>query len=151
MATPSGYRGFRASLTRGHDGDSFWVLADTGFGQRAEPELRLADVHAPELVAMRLPPRRQPGSREAREFVAGWIDRLRWKTPARRWYLSVGVAMTTTVEPDERTTFRRYVAVVFAYESWPLPWVTPMPTVDVSLNHDVAVWLAGHPEWPAGD
>ena len=59
--------GFRAMLTKPHDGDSFWMLCDTGFGDRHEPELRLYNVHAPEIKPM------QPGGQETTDFVNGWL------------------------------------------------------------------------------
>ncbi len=147
-----GWRGYRALLTKTHDGDTFWVLADTGFDQRHEPGLRLADVSAPEIPrAMALPPRRQPGGGETTEFVNGWLAAARDEALARRWYLSVGVAMTTTPEPSERTSFRRFVAVVYRYQVWPRPWEMPMPPLDWSLNAAAGAFLAEHPEWPSGE
>lgn len=147
--TPT-WRGYRAYLTRPHDGDSFWVLADTGFDGRAEPELRLADVHAPELL-MRLPRRGQPGGVEATGFVNDWMAAAQAAVADRRWYLSVAVAMTRAYEPGERQTFTRYVARVFRYVDWPVPWWQQQPDERLSLNYAVQTFLSGHPEWPPGE
>lgn len=143
------WRGFRAYLTKPHDGDSFWVMADTGFDGRAEPELRLYDVHAPELL-MRLPPMFQPGGTETTNFVNDWVSHVQAAQPAARWYLSVAVGMTATYEPTEQVTFRRYVARVFRYSDWPTPWWRQPPADNLTLNYAVATYLSGHPEWPTG-
>lgn len=143
------WRGFRAYPSRAHDGDSFWVMADTGFGDRHEPELRLYDVGAPELV-MRLPRLFQPGGQETTEFVAEWMRQAAASQPGRRWFLSVGVGMTKTYEPNEKTTFRRYVATVFRYDEWPMPWATPPPDDRLSLNYAVRLYVAEN-GWPTGD
>jgi hypothetical protein len=144
------WRGYRAFLTKPHDGDSQWVLADTGFDQRFEPELRLYDVHAPELV-MRLPQRGQPGGTETTNFANDWYAHAQATQPDVRWWLSVAIAMTSTYEPTERVTFRRYVARVFRYNDWRVPWWYPPPDDSKSLNAAVALFLSGHPEWPPGD
>jgi endonuclease YncB( thermonuclease family) len=147
---PQGWRGYRAYLSRPHDGDSFWVMCDAGCDARLEPELRLSDVHAPEL-AVKLPPLFQPGGAEATEFVNDWLARAQAAVPDRRWYLSVAIAMTASYEPTERTTFRRYVARVWRYADWPRPWEGHMPDPRFTLNADVQTWLSGHPEWPTGE
>lgn len=148
----SSWRGYRAYLTKPHDGDSFWVMTDGGFDGRAEPELRLYDVRAPELI-MRLPPMFQPGGDETTGFVNDWLARAVTAQPGVRWYLSVGVALTSKYEPTEQTTFRRYVAKVFRYVDWPRPWEGGMPADadGVSLNGAVRTFLSGHPEWPTGE
>jgi hypothetical protein len=124
---------FRAYLTRPHDGDSFWVMADTAFGQRYEPELRLLDVHAPEL--------NQLGGRECTEFVNDWFAQVATERPPRRWGLYLQTQQTAVYEPTQRMTFTRYVA-----EVWPFDRRGP----DESLNALVRQYLAGHPEWPSG-
>jgi hypothetical protein len=112
------------------------VMIDGGGGTRWEPELRLADVHAPELL-MRLPRRGQEGSEETTEFIARWTWAALQAQPERRWYLSVATAMTLTSEPSERRTFTRFVARVYRYATWPHPWEGPPPPMDLSLNYDV--------------
>jgi endonuclease YncB( thermonuclease family) len=123
--------GFRAQLARVHDGDSFWVLADLGFGCRAEFELRLDGVHAPELT--------EPGGRETTEFVNGWLSAQ--GAAGRRWPLWLGVTQTTSFEPGMRQSFTRYVATVWAYEH---------RGPGQSVNELVNIFLSGHPEWPDG-
>jgi hypothetical protein len=125
-------RGFRAYLTRPHDGDSFWMMCDTAGGQRWEPELRLVDVHAPELS--------QPGGIETTGFVNGWLAGNAGST--RRWPFWVETLLTKAYEPEMKTTFTRYLATV-----WPFDRRAP----EESLNHQVTVFLSGHPEWPPGD
>jgi hypothetical protein len=144
------WRAYRAYLTRPHDGDSMWVMTDGGFDSRSEPELRLYDVHAPELV-MLLPPMFQPGGTDTTNFVNDWFSHAQSSQPGVRWFLSVAVAMTARYEPTEQVTFRRYVARVFRYADWPRPWSTPMPDEALSLNALIRLYLAGHPEWPTGE
>jgi endonuclease YncB( thermonuclease family) len=122
---------FRARLTREHDGDSFWVLADTWFGSRYEPELRLYGVHAPELG--------QPGGSEALAFVNAWLTTA--NSSSRKWPLWIETVMTKTFEPDQRRTFTRYLATV-----WPFDRRTPAESLNLQLNQ----FLADHPEWPPG-
>jgi hypothetical protein len=141
-------RGFRAMLTDPHDGDTFRVLTDGGFDSRAEPWLRLYDTHAPELI-MRLPPRGQAGGTETTDFVNDWLARSADRR--FRWHLAVLAHLTTTIEPNERTTFRRYVATVWRRADWVRPWQDPPPAWGLSLNAAVATYLSGHPEWPTGE
>jgi hypothetical protein len=126
--------GFRGSLTRPHDGDSFFVLFDTGFSGRAEVELRLKDVHAPELGT--------PGGRETTDYVNWWLGKAA-QASGRKWPLWADVEMTTTYEPDMRMTFTRYVATVYQFEERKDGW-------PYSLNAEVTVFLASHPEWGGG-
>lgn len=131
MATLVQPWGFRAQLSRPHDGDSFWVLADLGFGVRAEVELRLDGVHAPELS--------QQGGQETTDFVNGWLTAN--ASPGRRWPLWLEVVQTVTTEPGMRQSFTRYVAAVWAYEH---------RFTGQSLNDLTNAFLAGHPDWPHG-
>jgi len=133
MVTRSGPWGFRARLTRPHDGDSFWVLCDTGFGSRFEPELRLDGIRAPEIHPM------QPGGQETTDYVKGWLSAH--SGTDRRWPLWVEIVLLTTFEPDMVTTFQRYVATVFPFDA--------RGGAD-SLNYAVSTFLAEHPEWPPG-
>jgi hypothetical protein len=142
-------RGFRAYLTEPHDGDTFRVMTDGGFDGRGEPWLRLLDTRAPELN-MRLPEKSQPGGVETTIYTNSWLTAAKMALPERRWYLSMGVVMTETLEPDEKTTFRRYVARVFKYADWPDPWMTPPPDESLSLNAAVTAFVAAHPAWPVG-
>jgi hypothetical protein len=121
---------YRARLSRPYDGDSFWVLADTGYGQRYEPELRLFEVYAPEL--------HQLGGGETRQYVNDWFGSL---NPDLTWPLFVRTVQTKVIEPTEKTTFSRYVAIVHRYGE---------NTTGVSLNDSVNGFLAQHPDWPRG-
>jgi hypothetical protein len=141
------WRGYRAYLSRPHDGDSFWVVYDAGCDVRVEPELRLADVSAPELL-IRIPRGAQPGAVEATSFVNDWMTVAASAAGGRRWPLWIETAMTSTLEPNERWTFRRVVAKVWRVvdcPSWGLP-----PADTLSLNAAVQTYLSGHPEWPPG-
>lgn len=127
---------YRAVLTRAYDGDSFWVLNDTGGTFRWEPELRLLGVHAPEL--------KDPGGPETRDFVNDWFARC---DPRRKWPLYVATTLTKTFEPNQKTTLSRYLAVVWHFHGDPL--VKPYDPA-ASLNEAVDQFLAGHPEWGGG-
>lgn len=133
--------GFRAFPTREHDGDSFWVLLDLGFSCRAEVELRLADVRAPEVRGLAIPRMMQPGGRETTEFVSGWLRSVQARS-RRRWWLWVDTVMETTFEPDQRQSFTRYVATVYDHDR---------RDPAESLNAAVGTFLSGHPEWPTGE
>lgn len=137
-----GWRGYRAYLTKPHDGDTFRVLADLGFGTRAEPDLRLYDVFAPE-VTMTLPARRAPGGRETTEYVQGWMNSVRVRQGTRRWWLWVETLMTATAEPDQVQTFTRYVATVWAFDDYQATGGDRA----LSLNARVSEFLRAHPEW----
>lgn len=126
-------RGFRAFATKPHDGDSFWMMCDTAGGQRWEPELRLLDVHAPELD--------QPGGPETTDIVNHWLGTVAAGVPRRRWPFWVETVLTKTYEPDMKTTLARYLATVFPFEQ---------REPESSLNWLVRSYLAGHPEWPSG-
>jgi endonuclease YncB( thermonuclease family) len=121
---------FRARLTRPYDGDSFWVLCDTAFRQRYEPELRLYQVYAPEL--------HQPGGPETRQFISDWFTGLNHNL---QWPLYVQTIQTKTVEPNQKTTLDRYLAMVWRYGEHP---------AGVTLNESVVRFLDQHPEWPRG-
>ncbi len=126
--------GFRAYPTKMHDGDSFWVMADLGFGARYEAELRLLDVSAPEVKPM------QPGGAETTRFVTEWLADAAARSTSR-WCLWVEVILTKAIDPQMKMTFTRYVATVSR-------------SVDAdtarSLNEEVQLFLAQHPDWPAG-
>jgi len=142
-------RGFRGYATRTHDGDSFWVMCDTGFGGRAEPELRLVDVHAPELIRMALPPRSQPGGSQAAAYVTDWLMNADMLAGESRWSLWVETYLTRSKEPRERQSFTRYLATVWRAGDCPI-WGQAGP-VNLSLNYDLSGYLARHPEWPPGE
>jgi endonuclease YncB( thermonuclease family) len=133
VTTTSTPWGFRCQLLRAHDGDSFWVLADLGFSCRAEVELRLDGVHAPEL--------NQPGGHETAEFANGWLTANTDPVAGRTWPLWISVARTVTAEPGMRQSFTRYVATVWAFNRR-----DPSQSLNESLNQ----FLAGHPAWPTG-
>src|SRR3954467_8897533 len=142
-------RGFRAGVREPRDGDTFRVMTDGGFDGRGEPWLRFYDTRAPELI-MRLPRLLDPGGRETTAYVARWIAEAVEKSAHRRWYLSIGAVMTETFEPGEVTSFRRYLAVVWRHDDWPVPWATPAPLWDLSLNFAVNQYVIDH-GWPPGE
>jgi hypothetical protein len=141
-------RGFRARLEQEHDGDTFRVLTDGGFDSAARPWLRLYDASAPELLMM-LPPAAESGGTETTEYVNRWLAEAQAADPDLRWYLSVGAVLTTTTEPNERTTFRRYLAGVWRHDDWPQPWATPPPAWETSLNFAVKEFVIDN-GWPTG-
>jgi hypothetical protein len=136
-------RGFRAYLTREHDGDTFWVMCDTAGDHRWEPSLRLLDVPAPELS--------EPGGRETTDYTNGWL-RAAMQRPAirRRWPLWVETVLTKAYEPTMKMTFTRYLATVWAIEDV-LPYECNRAPYEMSLNHSVTTFLSGHPEWGPGE
>jgi endonuclease YncB( thermonuclease family) len=115
---------YRAALIRVIDADTIVVLADTGFGGRQEEHVRLLGVSAPEL--------KEPGGADARQYTLDWCARL----PAVRWPLRLATVPNTVAEPDERRTLTRYLGVVSDGAR--------------GLNADLALFLAGHPEWGTG-
>ncbi|HZM82141.1 MAG TPA: hypothetical protein VFC19_41005 [Candidatus Limnocylindrales bacterium] len=123
---------FRAYLTRPHDGDSFWVMADTMFGGRHEPELRLLDVSTPEL--------NEPGGAECTAFVNDWLAAVAAASPRRRWPLYCLTVQTKVYEPTQKMTFVRYLATVWPFDAQDGP----------SLNDDLRTFLAGYPDWGTG-
>jgi hypothetical protein len=127
---------FRATLSRPHDGDSFFMNVDLGFSARFEAELRLDGVHAPEVRPM------QPGGQETLDFVNGWLASVQTRDERRRWPFWVVVTATKTYEPGMDMSFTRYVATVYPFGSTAL---------QDSLNYAVNTFLSGHPEWPSGD
>jgi endonuclease YncB( thermonuclease family) len=136
-ATQNPDRGYRAVPTKLHDGDSFWVMADTGFGSRFEPELRLLDVSAPELHPI------EAGAQEVTDFVNRWLSNATAATPFRHWPLWVSVKQTTAFEPGDSQTFTRYLATVWVFGQQGSP--------DASINALARELMASHPEWPAGN
>lgn len=127
----------RALLIKPHDGDTFRVLADTMFGGRHEPDLRLLDVHAPELSEL--------GGPDVARFANDWLASAAAAQPTCRWPLYVLTVKTKTTEPEQRMTFTRYLATVWRFDQRP-----DGPTPGPSLNDAIRNYLAGHPEWGAG-
>jgi endonuclease YncB( thermonuclease family) len=130
---PSEVFDYRCALVRPVDGDSLIVLADLGFHARQELEVRLLDVHAPELS--------QPGGRETADFANGWLASVAAGRPNRRWPFAISTVQTTVYEPETRMTFVRYLATVYPFER---------RESEASLNCAVTTFLSGHPEWPPG-
>lgn len=125
---------YRATAAPGtdyvHDGDTVRLLIDTGFEQRVEKWIRLADVHAPEL--------NQFGGTTARLFVRDQLSSWILAEPGR-WPLRVVTEVTTrAVEQHEVTSLDRYVG-----------WIYEQRT-GRCLNEIINAWLAEHPEWPTG-
>lgn len=116
---------YRAALVRVVDADTLTINLDLGCSVRTEQNIRLLDVSAPE--------KSQPGGAECTAFTAGWMAGL----PALRWPLVVRTSVTGAVEPTERQTFTRYLAVVCDWKQR-------------CLNADLAVFLREHPEWGHG-
>ena len=119
---------YRAALVRVVDGDSCVLELDTGFGGRQEEEVRLLKVSAPEHY--------QPGGIESRDFTTAWFGQC---STSRRWPLHVVTVPNTTLEPNERRTFIRYLATVSDI-------VAPSRV----LNVELATFLSQHPEWGSG-
>jgi hypothetical protein len=123
---------YRASLSPAtgavHDGDTVRLLIDLGFDVRADKWIRLADVAAPELS--------QPGGRQAREFVRGWLvrrvltDSPTGRAVSLRWPFRLVTEVTKRPEPEEVTTFARYVGRVY-------------DMTGACLNDDVRAYLTG--------
>lgn len=134
-------RGYRAIATRLHDADSFWVSADTGFGSRYEPELRLLGVRAPELS--------QAGGKEAAAFVGDWLLAAEVQAHPVRWYLWVETVLTRVIDPTEKQSFTRYMATVWRLSDCSV-WGCGGPP-ELSLNSQVTAFLSEHPAWPPGD
>lgn len=121
---------YRATLIRAHDADTLTILADTGFGGRQQVDVRLLGVSAPELS--------QPGGQECRLFTAEWLAEVGASDPRAAWPLRVQTVPSTAVEPSERRSFVRYLGTVYGLAG------------GRCLNGDLAVFLAGHPEWGTG-
>lgn len=118
---------YRAALLRVVDGDSMVLTIDLGMSVRAEEEVRLLNVSAPE--------RYQPGGVECRDFAIAWFAQL----PVRRWPVLVETVPNTSLEPLERRTFVRYLATV-----------RDLADPERCLNADLAEYLKQHPEWGSG-
>jgi hypothetical protein len=117
-----------------HDGDTAKLLIDEGDGWRAEKWLRFSGVRAPET--------NEPGITETRLFVTNWLwvryGGARAVRLRRRWPFRVLTEIDTKVEPDQRTTFARW-----------LGWIYDIETGEC-LNEAMNAYLSQHPEWPAG-
>lgn len=98
---------YRAQILRVIDGDTLVILADTGFNQRAEVNVRLIAVFAPELD--------EAGGPEAKAWVETWLAEN--TDPARRWPVLVVTDVTKVYEPTARMTFNRYVADIYEITS----------------------------------
>jgi endonuclease YncB( thermonuclease family) len=118
---------YRAALVRVVDGDSAVLEIDTGFGGRQQEEIRLLGVSAPEKY--------QPGGLDCRDYSAAWFKQC----PARRWPLHVLTVPNTSLEPDERRSFIRYLATIRD--------ITDETRI---LNVELATFLSQHPEWGHG-
>lgn len=131
-------RYFRARLTEPHDGDTFRVMADTGFDGRAEPRLRLLGVSAPELD--------ETGGWDTTRCIQEWFDQAQAAQPGRKWPLYIITEQTKADEPEQKRTFVRFLATVWRYDQRPTG-----PTPGQSLNEYVNAYLAQHPDWPKGE
>lgn len=113
------------------------MLVDCGFSVRFEAELRLDNVHAPEIHPM------QPGGQETLDFVNGWLAGVQQKDSARHWPFWIDVIATSSYEPGMDMSFTRFVATVWDIQQAASP--------GSSLNWLTTAFVAGHPEWPSGD
>lgn len=118
-----------------HDGDTVRFLIHTWANGRSEDWIRFSGVRSPET--------NEPGITETRAFVMAWLDARYGSTvwPAsrrRRWPFRILAETDTKAEPDQRTTFARY-----------LGWIYDITTGEC-LNDQMNLYLAQHPEWPAG-
>lgn len=113
-----------------HDGDTIRFVIDLGMDVRAEKWIRLGNVHAPELS--------QTGGRETQAEVANWCL-ARTITEKLEWPFRIRTEQTTKAEPDERTSFSRYIG-----------WVYDIVTGE-SLNTTINLFLKEHPQWPMGE
>ena len=100
-----------------HDADSISAMVDRGVGDRSLWSIRLKDVFAPEL--------HEPGGRECRDFVLGWLAD---HGDGSEWPFLVETFRTPRSDV-EVTTFGRYVGVVTAWDG-------------ASLNDDVRQYVA---------
>jgi endonuclease YncB( thermonuclease family) len=117
---------YRAALLDVLDGDTIRALVDLGGHVRAQWDLRLADVTAPEL--------RQPGGVESLEYTRAWMAEL----ASVRWPLLVRTRVNRNPEPEELRSFIRYVADVYDLHS------------ARHLNGELRAFLVLHPEWGPG-
>lgn len=133
---------YRAQALGVHDGDTVTLLVDTGFMQRAEVNVRLVHVSAPELS--------QVGGVECRDFTSTWVEAaVRHATElGLRWPLRVTTVTTTlSAEPVERRSFTRYVGRVWASADV----LSTDPKIEpVSLNEALLAFVGQHPEWGTG-
>ena len=110
------------------DGDTVRLLVDIGFYARHQIDLRLLDVHAPEL--------RDPGGLEARDFAVGWLETAAQSNLT--WPLLIRTQTTKVTEPTEKQTFTRYIGDIYD--------ITGASHLNAQLRH----WLSQHPEWGPG-
>ena len=123
---------YRAQLLRVVDADSMRFLADTGFGQRYEVELRLIGCWMPEL--------RDPGGPQMRQYVTEWFGATR---PGPVWpYLIRTTVHSRRPEPEQLRTFTRWLGAVNRYDGY--------TAVGSSLNEVLNAELERHPEWGHG-
>lgn len=112
---------YRASLIRVSDGDTVRLLVDLGFLVRAQVDVRLLNVWAPEM--------NQPGGQEARNFTEIWFG-AQWVLN-KVWPVMVTTQVTTATEPTQRVSFTRYIG-----EIWPIGG-------GESLNERLRTYLGG--------
>lgn len=143
-----------ARLERYYDGDSFYTLLWMGLGSIQLQELRLIDVEAPEIRELRLPqPARggraaEPGAAETATEVARWMGQVMVEAKdGPRWYLCVRMFLTGTMDPTEKLSFNRLLAVVWPQLHRPadaMPGWKPASTPGPSLNEHLVGWLREH-------
>ncbi len=129
------YRAARSDKPRelGDDGDTVLMLLDQGLNGRAEEQLRLIGVWAPE--------RKQHGGAEAAQFTAMVFAEVeeRFQDASKRWPFVVKTEIVQgRHEVSEGRTFARWVAHVWARDTGEY------------LNDTIAQFIAAHPEWGRG-
>jgi hypothetical protein len=80
---------YRARPLEVLDGDTIRLEADLGYYARHRVDIRLLDVHAPEL--------REPGGPETGAFVQEWLEQL----AAIEWPLAIHTQITRVTEPTD--------------------------------------------------
>jgi hypothetical protein len=129
------YRAARSDKPRDEtdDGDTILMLMDQGLNGRAEEQMRLAGVFAPE--------RRQHGGAETAAFAAEVFGEVeeRFRASGRRWpFIVVTELSHGRREVSEGRTFVRYVGHIWARDTGEY------------LNEAIADFLSLHPEWGKG-
>lgn len=119
---------YRAKCLRVIDGDTLVLLIDQGLSSRQQESIRLLDVSSPEL--------RDLGGLETRKFLMDWLDH--WNLTLLEWPLYIITSKTSTVEPEEKRTFTRYLGKIWDINK------------KSCLNEEINAFLAGHPEWGRG-
>lgn len=126
---------YRAQILRVIDGDTIRVLADTGFTQRTEVDLRLIGCYTPEAA--------EPGGAHMRRIAEIWAEQ--WTSgpgASMTWPFLIETAQTKIPEPGQKRTFTRYIGALNRYDGH--------HPVGPPLNELINEESARHPEWGRG-